>query len=315
MTTHSLDSAPAAANEASNEGLSWPVLITVSFVLVLIWGVAYTMIGVGVKHMTPIWLVAYRLVIGAVLVTGFAFARGQRFPKFTDARWRWYLMLGITGSVLPFFLISTGQLKVDSGISSIIVGAMPIMTIVLAHFFSNERLTPMKMLGFFVGFLGIVILFLPDDFSLALIGDWKSQMLIVGGAVCYAFTTVFAKRAPKTQSAIGASMMLIWAASIGVIAALISGLPAQPPALMGHLMAWGLGIGSTGIATVLYLWVIEKTGPTMLAKINYFTPVVSVIFGVWLLSEPFTWRVVISFAIIVAGILIARMKSRKINPS
>ena len=307
----SVDSAPATASE----GLSWPMLIAVSFVLVLIWGAAYTMIGVGVKHMSPIWLVAYRLVIGAGLVTGFAFARGQRFPKLSDPRWRWYLMLGITGSVLPFFLISTGQVKVDSGISSIIVGAMPIMTILLAHFFANEPLTPMKMLGFFVGFLGIVILFLPDDFSLALIGDWKSQLLIVGGAVCYAFTTVFAKRAPKTPSAIGASMMLIWAAVIGVIAALVSGIPEQSPAPIGHLMAWGLGIGSTGIATVLYLWVIEKTGPTMLAKINYFTPVVSVIFGIGLLNEAFTWRIVISFIIIVLGILIARMKTRKTNPS
>ena len=214
--------------------------------------------------------------------------------------------------MLPFFLISTGQVKVDSGIASIIVGAMPILTILLAHYFADEPLTPMKMLGFFIGFLGIVILFLPDDFSLALIGDWKSQLLIVGGAVCYAFTTVFAKRAPKTQSAIGASMMLICAAVIGVIAALFTGLPSQSPAMMGHLMAWGLGIGSTGIATVLYLWVIEKTGPTMLAKINYFTPVVSVIFGVWLLNEPFTMRVFISFAVIILGIVIARKKA---NPS
>jgi len=314
MTKASLDSKPTA----QSEGLSWPVLIGVSCILVLIWGAAYTMIGVGVKHMSPIWLVAYRLVIGATLVTGFAFSRGQRFPKLSDPRWRWYLMLGITGSVLPFFLISTGQVKVDSGISAIIVGAMPIMTIVLAHFFADERLTPMKMLGFFVGFMGIVILFLPEDLSFALIGDWKAQLLIVGGAACYAFTTVFAKRVPKPQSAIGASMMLIWAALIGVVAALFTGLPEQSPAMVGHLMAWGLGIGSTGIATVLYLWVIEKTGPTMLAKINYFTPVVSVICGVWILSEPFTWRVAISFLIIVLGIVIARGKTKptqKINPS
>lgn len=306
MTIRPVDSSPLL----QSDGLSWPVLIGVSCMLVLIWGGAYTMVGVGVKHMSPIWLVAYRLVIGAVLVTGYALARGQRFPKLSDPRWRWYLMLGITGSVLPFFLLSTGQETVDSGITSIIVGAMPILTIVLAHFFADERLTALKLLGFFIGFLGILVLFIPDDFSLELISDWKAQLLIVGGAVCYAVTTVFAKRAPKTPSGIGAAMMLIWAALIGVTAALFSGLPEQSPAAIGHVMAWGLGIGSTGIATVLYLWVIEKTGPTMLAKINYFTPVVSVIFGVWLLNEVFTWRVVISFMIIVLGILIARMKTK-----
>jgi drug/metabolite transporter (DMT)-like permease len=266
------------------------------------------MVGVGVDYMSPINLVAYRLVIGAVLVTGYAYSIGQRFPKLSDQRWRWYFMLGITGSVLPFFLLSTGQVTVDSGIASIIVGAMPIMTIILAHFFASERLTPMKMLGFFIGFLGIVILFLPDDLSLSIIGDWKAQMLCIGGAMCYAFTTVFAKRVPPTPSAIGGAMMLICAAIIGVIAAFITGLPSESPAMMGHLMALGLGVGSTGIATVLYLWVIEKSGPTMIAKINYFTPVASVILGVWLLNEPVTWRVVLSFAIIILGILIARKK-------
>lgn len=303
----SLPSSDSAAPSQS-EGLSWPVLIITSALLIGIWGGAYTMVGVGVKYMSPILLVAYRLVIGAILVTAYAYARGQRFPKLNDPRWRWYLMLGITGSVLPFFLLSSGQVTVDSGVTSIIVGAMPIITIILAHFFADEALTPLKMLGFFIGFLGIIILFLPDDFSLQIIGDWKAQLLCVGGAICYAFTTVFAKRTPPTPSGIGAAMMLCSAAFIGVIAALIAGLPEQPPAAMGHIMALGLAIGSTAIGTVLYLWVIEKTGPTMLAKINYFTPVAAVIFGVWLLGEPMTWRVVISFVIIIAGILIAQMK-------
>lgn len=292
----------------NNEGLSWTMLIIASVTLVGIWGGAYTMVGVGVKYMSPILLVAYRLVVGAILVTGYVYARGHRFPKLSDPRWRWYLMLGITGSVLPFFLLSTGQVSVDSGVASIIVGAMPIMTIILAHFFADETLTPLKMLGFFIGFLGIIVLFLPDDFSLQIIGDWKAQMFCIGGAICYAFTTVFAKRTPPTPSSLGAAMMLCSAAVIAVIAALLAGIPEQPPAAMGHIMALGLAIGSTAIGTVLYLWVIEKTGPTMLAKINYFTPVTAVILGVWLLGEPMTWRIVISFAIIIAGILIAQMK-------
>ena len=41
--------------------MSVPVLILVSLILVTIWGGAYTMVGVGVRHLSPIWLVAYRL--------------------------------------------------------------------------------------------------------------------------------------------------------------------------------------------------------------------------------------------------------------
>jgi len=80
------------------------------------------------------------------------------------------------GSVIPFFLLSTGQIKIDSGITSIIVGIMPLMTIVLAHFFTDERLNVQKTVGFFIGFLGIVILFLPDDFGFELVSDWRSHL-------------------------------------------------------------------------------------------------------------------------------------------
>lgn len=273
------------------------------------------MISVGVKYMTPIWLVAFRLVFGAIFLICYVKITGGKFPKLTDVRWLWYFVLGMTGMTLPFFLISTGQVNVDSGLSAIIVGAMPIMTIILAHFFTEERLTLMKSIGFFIGFLGIVLLFLPDSFSLELVSDWPSQLLIVLGAFCYAVTTVAAKLAPKTPPSVGAAMMLICAAIVGLAWALFTGIPEAVPELPGILSAIGLGIGSTALATILYLYVIEQTGPSVLAKINYFVPVASVFFGISLLNEPFTWRMVASFIVILCGIFVARIgQSKAINP-
>jgi len=285
-----------------------PVFIGVAIVLILIWGTAYTMVGVGVDYIRPIWLVSLRCILGAILVTIFAFMRGHRLPKLSDKRWAVYIFLGAVGMVLPFWLISIGQVTVDSGISAIIVGAMPIMTIIMAHFFASEPLTLRKFTGFVIGFFGIIILFLPDDFSLALIEDWKAQLTIVGAAFFYAFTTVAAKRAPETSALVGSVIMLIGAAITSTIMAVWSGIPETLPAAMGCYMVVGLGIGSTGIGIVLYLWVVQKSGPSALAKINYFPPVVSVIAGVWLLGEEFQYRAVIALAIILLGVFIARPK-------
>lgn len=293
-----------------SQKLAPATFLTLAAVLILIWGSAFTMVGVGVDYMTPIWLVAYRLVIGAVLVTAYVYMKGLKLPKLSDVRWRWYFFLGMTGSVIPFFLISTGQLKVESGIAAIIVGIMPLLTIVLAHFFADEPLNSHKLLGFTIGFFGIVVLFLPDNLSLELVSDWPSQLLIVIAAFCYAVTTVGAKRAPETPSSVGAAMMLICAAIVGLIAGIWSGVPTQPPAMIGIWMAIGLGLGSTGLATILYLYVIQETGPSTMAKINYFVPLASVIFGVSLLDEAFSWRMVISFVIIVIGVMVSRMETQ-----
>jgi len=280
--------------------------------LIIVWGSAFTMVGVGVKHLTPIWLVAGRLVFGAFIVTMWAFAKREYLPPLSDKRWLWYAGLGITGTVLPFFLLSVGQLTIDSGITAIIVGSMPLLTILLAHFFADERLTLIKFIGFTIGFLGVFVLFLPDEFELSLISDWKAQLLILAAAVSYAVTTVFAKRAPKTPPSVGAAMMLICGSIPAIFFALLSGIPSETPHYMGFLMIIGLGLGSSGLANILYLYVIDKSGPTMLARINYFTPVASVFFGVTLLSEPFTWKIILSFIIVVAGVMISRLGSKKI---
>jgi len=292
-------------------GFTTSKFLSLAIFLILIWGSAYTMVGVGVDYITPIWLVAYRLVIGAFLVTSYVYFKGLRLPPLFDVRWRWYFILGMIGSVIPFFLLSTGQLNVDSGITSIIVGIMPLLTIVLAHFFTDEKLNVQKLLGFVIGFLGIIILFLPDNMSLKLVSDWQAQLLIVIAAFCYAVTTILAKRAPETPSSVGAAMMLICAAPAALIAGLISGMPTEVPPMIGIWMAIGLGVGSTALATIIYLYVIQETGPSSIAKINYFVPLASVIFGVGLLGEAFSWRMVISFITIVLGVMISRMGTQQ----
>lgn len=295
----------------SSDSLSPKALLLMAMFLVVTWGGAFTLISVGVKYLSPAWLVVYRLLFGCVLITAYMYMRGLRFPKLNDKRWLWYGVLGITGMSLPFFLVSTGQVVVESGLSAIIIGSMPLMTIILAHFFVNERLTPRKLLGFVIGFLGIIVLFLPDSFSFELIKDWRSQGLILMGAALYAVTTVGAKRAPETPSTVAAAMMLVSAVLSALIGAMmmdgLNGAVPPPESLLTVILTVaGLGIGSTAIATIVYLFVIEKTGPSVIAKVNYFVPVTSVCFGLFFLSEDFTLRMVFAFVIILLGILISR---------
>ena len=291
--------------------LSGPSLWFAAIFLIIVWGTAFTMVDVGVRYMAPIWLVAYRTTLAAILICLYAFSKGMRFPPLKDPRWRWYFTLGFTGMTLPFFLVSWGQETIDSGVSAILIGVMPLITIVLAHFVTDEKLSWRKIIGFTVGLAGIVILFLPDDFSMELIKDWKAQGLVLGGAFCYAITTVGAKLAPDTPALQGASMMTLSGAIMAMTFAVISGNPPQSVPMIGWMMIAGLAIGSTGIATIVYLQVIESNGPTTLAKINYFPPFASVIAGIWFLNEEFTIRVGIAFATIMLGVWIARNKNPK----
>lgn len=287
-----------------------PAILAISLFLIVIWGSAFTLVGYAVDYVPPLWLVIYRLLIGGALVVAWTYLSGNRLPSLRDPRWLWYLAMGISGSILPFFLLAKGQVYVDSGLTAIIVGAAPLITIILAHFLTTEKLTRIKLFGFVIGFFGVILLFLPDDFSLELVEDWRAQLLILIAGTSYATTTVLAKMAPKTPSSVGGSMMLLGAMVTGLIIGLITGLPETLPPVNARWALLALGVGSTGIAQILFLYVIEKTGPTYMANVNYFIPVSSVIFGVWLLDEPFTLRMVLGLIIIAIGVIISRLRRK-----
>lgn len=288
--------------------LSRPALLALCLSLILIWGSAFNFVGVAVDHISPFWLTAWRLVVGALFLTVYAVVSGAKFPHVTDRRWAWYGGLGLTGAVVPFLLMAEGQKTVDSGLTAVIVGAMPLITIVLAHFFTEEKLTLFKMLGFVIGFLGVAVLFLPDDIAVGLTGDWKAQLIILCAAFCYAGTTVAAKRAPVTNAAVGAAMMMIVASLAGVTSAVIMDPDGYVPNLIALIMILLLGFGATGVATILYLVFIERVGPSAMARLNYFPPVASVVFGVWFLNEAFTWKIALAFAIIILGVFVSRIR-------
>jgi len=282
------------------------VLYTIAATLILTWGLAYPMVSVAVRDISPIWLVASRTSIAAVLLVLYTKLRGQNFPPLMDKRWLWFGLMGMTGIVIPFFLFAQAQITVDSGICAIIGSAMPIFTIILAHFFANEALSWRKFIGFLIGFAGIIVLFLPDNMSLELVSDWKAQLLAVFAALLYAITTILAKRAPDTSPSVAAAMMVLCAAIVSSVVAIGTGIPSELPSTIAITMIVGLGVGSTAYANILYLYVVRKTGPSTLARINYFPAIVSVAAGVWFLKEDFTWKIVIAFTVIVIGMIISR---------
>jgi len=275
--------------------------------IVLIWGTAYTLIGFIVDTVTPAWLVAVRTIFAAIILILYALWRGHSFPPLTDVRWRWYALMGFIGMALPFYFTAKGQVTIDSGLTAILAGVMPLFTIVLAHFFvAGEQLSWRKSVGFFIGFVGIILLFVPIPFKWELTQEWHAQGLILLTAFCYAALTIIAKRAPHTHASVGAAMMLIAAAIASLVFALATGVPKTMPPASALVALSALAIGATGFAQILYLRLLQISGPSLIAKLVYLVPVCSLIAGIVFLDEQFSWRAAAAMVVILAGLLIAQ---------
>ena len=275
-------------------------------VLVALWGSSFLFTAISVASVDPISVVFYRLVLGGVVLSLVVYARGHKFPR--NARiWGGFLLMAIAGNSLPFFLISWGQQTIDSGVAGMIMAIMPLMTMVFAHYFvEGETLNRYKIAGFSLGITGVTLLLGPvfSGGGQALL----SGLAIFTAATCYAVNAILIKRLPRFSPMVGACGVLIMA-SLVLLPFWLLLAPQNNSISQDSMLAviW-LGIGPTGIATIVLFSVIDRAGPTFLSTINYLVPVVAFFCGAWLLHEPVSWHHFVALGTILGGIAITRMR-------
>ena len=290
--------------------MNWLLLLA----LVLLWGTSFMFISISVETIDPLSVVFSRVLIGAILLTFMAYAKGLYLP-FTGKAWLAFLVMGMIGNVLPFYLIAWGQLSINSGIAGMIMAIMPLMTMLLAHYFvEGEDLNRYKIIGFALGLCGITLLLGPvfEGGGQAVFGG----IAVFFAAVSYAANTILVRRFPKFNPIVGAAGVLIGASITMLPIWLIQAPPLTTQISNNSMLSviW-LGIGPTAIATLLLFAVIERAGPTFLATINYMIPVVAFFAGAYILSEPVELSSLFALAIILSGIAFTRFRANSLRPA
>jgi drug/metabolite transporter (DMT)-like permease len=287
------------------------------FGLSLLWGSSFYAIKVAVEHgMPPLTLASLRIGIGAVVLLSFANLLGQDPPSFQGRQgkrlWLRILVLGVIGNSLPFFLIAAGERTTTSQLAGILMATIPIMVVILAHFFvHDERLTLVRFAGVALGFAGMIVLV--GVAALRGLGEQvMGQLLIIGGCVSYSLYGVNAKRLPQLPP-----QMLI-----GVI--LAAGFLAMLPFWMVIDRPWALhwdthavvavlwlGVAATGGGNLLYYVLMRRVAVGFASLNNYLVPVMALGWGYFLLGEQPHWNALVALVLILAGLALPRLAARR----
>ncbi|KCZ50276.1 DMT family transporter [Hyphomonas pacifica] len=283
-------------------------------VLTLFWAGAYALTRVAVDKGNPemglpvAWVLPGRLVIGAVVLWIIMLARGQRLPPLADRRrWLVIISMGLTGSVFPFFLITTAQQTVNSSLAALYTAAVPIFVASGATFlFHDEKMTRSSLVGVLIGFAGIIVLFGPDAMKGLGNASVIAQILLILATVNYAVSSLVARGAPVMEAMPFATGFVTVAAIVSLPLA-FTVTPADVNADWGH---WGavlaLGIGPSAVAQALYMFLIARTSATFLSLTGYSIPVVSAALGWVFFRETQSWQALVAFVLILGGVWLAR---------
>ncbi len=282
-----------------------------AFILLgVIWGSSFLWIKVAVQEIGPFLLVALRLLFGVLtllVVTRFT------HPEWPRRRQVWLnlTILGIINNAIPYVLISWGEQYIDSAVAAVLNSTTPLFTMVIAHWFlTDDRMTSRRIFSLLMGFAGVIIL-LSKGFTSGFKGSIAGQLAVLLAACSYAIAAVFARRTTKgldqTIQAmvplIGADV-LIWTLALTVDAPVV--LPSVP--LTWVAIVW-LGVMGTGLAFLLYFYLLHSVGPTRTALVTYVFPLVGVLLGVIFLNEILDWQLAVGAALIIASVVLVNRRT------
>ena len=286
-----------------------PMDIILWLFLAAIWSSSYTVIKIGVATLDPSIFVACRNLSGSIAIYIVLKMRGQSLSrKLTD--WGVYAITGLLGSALPFLLITYGEQSVDSALAAILMGATPVITVVLvAWFIPQEPLSARHAIGVIGGLLGVAILVGPAALS-GLGAQLGGQAAIIAATVCYAATTIFVRRfvtRPPLEMAAGS--MIVGTVFLGIYAALSGGdIGAVTPTLSSLGAILYLGLLSTACANLIFFHLVPRLGATRMAQINFAVPVGGALLGVLLLGEALTGQQLIALLLIMGSVYLGTSK-------
>ena len=269
-------------------------------VLALIWGSSFMFIKVAVRELDPATLILGRLALAAVtlgivvptLVGGRATLREVR------AHWPALAVVGLLNASVPFWLLSWGETRIDSGLASILQSSVPIFNVLLAFaFFHDQRVTGRMLAGIGVGFVGVALLVGAQPHTKIL-----GALAIVGMAVCYAASGLLTRR---YLSATTPHVVALGTVAIAALAVMPVGVVQAPE----HIPGWKtiasivvLGVGGTAVAYLLFYTIIAGAGAAYAALVTYLVPPVALAYGALFLGESIGAAAIIGLVLIFAGV-------------
>ncbi|WP_370450309.1 DMT family transporter [Cryobacterium sp. TMS1-20-1] len=294
-------------------------LVTLQFLgMGLIWGSSFLFIKIALDGVSFGQVAWSRLVLGGltlgliVLVNRPRVNNGPVLPR-EGVVWLHFLVIAITGCVIPHLLFAWAEQYVSSSLASIYNAVTPIMTALLATLaFRVEKLARAQVAGVMLGIFGVVVIIGPWQYS-SLTGDFWGQLACLGAAVSYGFTYGYTRRFLSGRPIAGSTFAFLNIGIGGGIMLLLTPVLAWSPVqLTLPIVLCLLALGALGTG-VTYIWninVLRARGPTNASTVTYVTPVVGVILGVLVLTETFSWHEPTGALLVLMGILLTQKRLR-----
>jgi drug/metabolite transporter (DMT)-like permease len=275
----------------------------------VIWGIPYLLIRVAVRDFSPEALVLSRTVIAAVVLLPLAARRDALRPLLPH--WRVVAVFAAIEIAIPWVLLGTAEQHLSSSLTGLLVAAVPLVAVVAAATTGDrERVGGFRAVGLLLGVAGVAAIV-----GVNLDGASAAPLVEVGlVAVCYAVGPLILQRHLAHLPAMGVIATSLALTAVVYVPITAFSVPGDMPSAGAIAAVVGLAVVCTALAFVVFFALIGEIGPVRATVITYVNPAVAAILGVVVLGEHLTIGVLLGFALVLAGSVLATRPQRPGRP-
>ena len=278
----------------------WLLLV----VLAALWGGSFFFSKIALAEVMPFTLVLSRVALAAITLLGFLLISGRKVPSGSSI-WIAFFGMGLLNNVIPFSLLFWGQTQISASLASILNATTPIFTILVAHFLTqNERITPNRLFGIALGFVGVVVMLnadLSDDQPVF------AMLACLGAALSYGFASVFGRRfQSKGVEPVQVAFGQLTASTVLMLPIVLTADPLIAPNLYSMttiLSVLVLALACTAYAYILFFRILGAGGAVNISLVALLVPVSAILLGSVFLSEQLMSHHYVGMSLIATGLL------------
>jgi drug/metabolite transporter (DMT)-like permease len=269
-----------------------------------IWGASFLFIKVVVEETSPLALVQGRITFGALVVVAIMAFGPDRSVRASRRLLAMAAVLAVMNNIIPFLLISWGEIHIESGTASVLNSTMPLFTALFAGLILvDERLTWLRLSGLLLGFLGVAVLTggnVVDVSDSSVLGE----MAVVAAAACYGAGAVYARLLLHSEDPLNLTrlQLVVGAIILAPVLFAVDGVPNYDLSLKAWLSLITLGVLGTGLAYVAYFWLLGAIGSVRASLVTYVIPIVGLLLGWAVLDESVGINSIVGCGLIILGV-------------
>ena len=277
----------------------------------LIWGSNFIFMKWAAELISPAQVVFVRVLIGFIPVLIYALIAKQlrlSHMKFSLH----FLIMACLAAAIYYYGFVKGTSLLPSGIAGAVSGAIPLFSILAALLFlPEERISKNRVAGIIVGFIGVLIIARPFQGDVS--GNFiEGVIYMVLGSISLGVSFVYARKYISPLKIPAAALTTYQLFFATLVLSLVTDLDGISNIMADPVSAWGLVIGlgllGTGVAYILYYYIVACLGAVVSSSVTYLPPVVALIISGAFLQENIELRDYLATVLIFAGVFLVNKK-------